>query len=487
MSDRAMWSNKKERTKLFIQRLGPGTPLEPVDAETDVDGPSGGDVSFTTEWSGRQYMRRRRSANPSDVTFNINTRKRYTKSTLRELGRNHKLFTLYLATEVAGLDITVSQTIMLFADVSVPPPGSDKPLLADTTGDETTPMEQFSATAGTWDEVRRTVHNQSSVTTVNAGINHVIWISEDDLEAIAVGDAVSPATGPKLYHYKVNDDGSITFHTLALTGITNGVAEHVTVYGDNVIIAVTGTSAGAWRVSLAAVRAATSSVTATLVSGISSGTAVNDVKAIGKYVFAVGDSGVIWISRNGGFSFSQLGIASGTPNLKRIGGVSDKDVWFVGASGTVVNYYLESSLTTLTPSVVTGDSLTAVAVPDRESSDSTVRRWVYIGSATGEVWYSKDAGVSWIQSRFPGDNSGTIADIQFAGIKGTIMGILHTSASPDSRLLIDYSGGAGGFTVRNVSTPTNTGINSLAFFDVNQALTVGEAVSNLGFIGELVG
>lgn len=491
------------RAKLFIQPLGFGGSWQIADAETDVDAPGGGDVTFTTEWSLGEYMRRRKAGNPSDRSFNISSRSRYGRTALRVLAdrssRLGQMFNVIIPYELASIggtyDLTAFKLARLFIDCSAPMPGADKPILADTTGDQTSPMETYAITAGVELELRQLAHNQSSVTTVNAAINHGVSLSKFNVEYVAVGDAVAPATTPRLYYYKLEDNGTITFKTLVLNTITNAQAVRVAVQGDRVFIACTGTTASIWVASLAAIKAATNgaNLSATIVTGITSGTVVNDVKVIGKYIFACGASGVIWISRDQGYSFSVLGTVTGTPTVNVIGGVTDKDVWFGCASGTIANWYLEASLTTYTPSVITGDSVTAIDVPQREGTDDAVKRWVYIGTNTGEVWSSSDAGstaATWTRRYFPGDGSGTVSYLSFIGTRGAVLGIIHTSVAPASRVLVDYSGGFGSAWVREVSAASafsNTGYNALVWNDQNFALVFGEVISSLGFVGEVLG
>ena len=493
------------RSRLYIQQGGSGRRWEQTDAETDVDAPSGGDRSFATEWSFGQFKRRRTTGNPSDRSFNISSRSRYGKSGLRNLARRSvqfgETFNAMVGYEQANyggsIDIPSFKLARLFVACSAPLAGGDKPILNDTAGDQSSPMDTFSITAGTEIELRQLAHNRSGVTTVNGGINDVIFISESYNEALMVGGAVTPATLPRLYYYKLEDDGTITFKTLLLTAITDATAVSVALVGDRILIGCTGTTAGIWSVSLKTAKATASgsTVAAALVSGIASGVVINAVKLVGKYVFAAGVTGLTYISRDLGFSFAVLGTVTGTPTVNCISGVSDKDVWFGCNAGAIANWYLESSFTTFTPSVISGDNVTSIAVPPREASDDIVRRWVYLGSNTGEIWSTSDAGSTgstFTQRRFDGDNTGTITDLEFVGAMGAVLGIIQTTAAPISRVLVDYSGGFCAAFVREVSVytfVTNTGFKALAWLpnDPNTCLVVGNTISSLGFVGEMFG
>jgi photosystem II stability/assembly factor-like uncharacterized protein len=491
MTDSAKWNSS--RTKVWLQPRGPGFPLSPIDVESDAfDGLSGGETTFATEFAEGKAVRRRKTGNPSDRQFNLMSRTGYAEDQLRELARRStkdgELFGVLTLAEVQGGDPTTFRAGFIFTDATLSMPSYDKPLRQSTTGDDSTPMQTFSGTASIEEEVRQLVHLRSGVTTVNAAINHVIPISDRDNEYLMVGDSVSPATTPRLYYYRLNEDGTKTFKTLILNTITNGVAERVALYGDRVLIAASGTSAGMWAASLTTIKALATgaNLSATQVSASVISSAPNDVRSIGRYVLACGNSGAIWISRDGGFSFTLLGTPTAN-NLTRIAGVSDNDVWFGGASGTLVRWYLGNALTVISPSVITGDNVTSLAIPQRESVDTIVRSWIYLGTNTGEIWYSSDAGVTWARAFFPGDGSGTVTDLQFAGLRGAVLGILHTSAVPATRTLFDYSGGYGGFAVRDVTAPISVQMNSLAATDVNGFIAVGEVNSSLGYVGEVIG
>lgn len=101
------------------------------------------------------------------------------------------------------------------------------------------------------------------------------------------------------------------------------------------------------------------------------------------------------------------------------------------------------------------------------------RAWV--GDAAGKLYYTGDGGLTWTQRRFAGDSAGVVTDIKFINeLFGFIVG---TSASDQVLRTID-----GGYTWQNVTTPANSGINSLQLCGQNEFFGVGEAHALTGFI-----
>jgi hypothetical protein len=481
--------------KLFIQPGGPGNAWRYTHPEVDVESIAGGDVSFASDYARGKYIGSRLTSNPGDYTGTVLARHYNTRSNLRDLAKNNCFFGMLLVSGCPELDITQFNGALNLVDAAFTTTfnSSSKAIDSmDRTNDKFNDSLPFRAAALM--ELRPLAH--SAITGgVNAEINHVIGVGNErcagpcgtendgNQEYIAVGAPVAPATIPRIYY---TSDGGATWKSATLTGITDGVAVRVTRDGDRILIAVTGTSAGLWAVSYATLKdpATTTTIAATLVSGISSGTTVNDVLAVGNLIFAVGASGTIWRSIDRGYSFSVLNNTATTENLTRIAAQTEDTVYFGGENGALLAYLNQAAITALNPSAIAGDDVTAIAVPDRWTDE------VYIGTSTGEVWRSRDSRVSWSQVRFTGDNTGEIADLQFAGVMGTLLFILQNNATPLGRILVDRSGGAGGAAAQvlgSFSSPTNAGLNSIAPTDVNFALVVGAVVSSVGYIGKVHG
>lgn len=481
--------------KLFVQPGGPGNAWLYTDPEIDVDTIAGGDVSFESDYARGFYIGSRETSNPGDLTGTVLARHYNARSTLRELAKNRCYYGMLLVSGCPELDITVFNGALNLVDAAFTTIFNSSSKAVDSMDHAN---EKFNDSlpfrAAALMEMRPLAH--SSITGgVNAAINHVIGIgnrqcagwcgveNDGSQEYVAVGAAVGPSTVPRIYY---TSNGGTTWKSCTLTGVTDGTAVRVTRSGDRILIAITGTSAGLWAVSYATLKdpATTTAIAASLVSGISAGTTVNDVLAVNNSIFAVGNTGNIWKSTDRGYSFSVLNNTATANNLTRIAARDEDTVYFGGVTGTLLVYLNRTAVTVISPSAITGDDVTALAVPFRWTDE------VYVGTSTGEVWRSRDSRVTWTQVRFNGDNTGVIDDLQFAGIFGTLLFIIQTIVTPASRVLVDRSGGAGGAAVQvlgSYTSPSNAGMNSLAMTDVNYGIVVGDVITSLGYIGRISG
>jgi photosystem II stability/assembly factor-like uncharacterized protein len=129
------------------------------------------------------------------------------------------------------------------------------------------------------------------------------------------------------------------------------------------------------------------------------GAAVSRVVAIdAANIIAIGASGTVRTSEDGGLSWTAL-ISGVTTALNSIAVRSLVDWWIGGATGTLLHYYKGTITAIADPTG--GDTLTTLALPDDRDDD------VYLGTSTGEVFYTQDGGDTWAEYRFPGDNAGS--------------------------------------------------------------------------------
>lgn len=116
--------------------------------------------------------------------------------------------------------------------------------------------------------------------------------------------------------------------------------------------------------------------------------------------------------------------------LLRIHG-EDETIVAVGGSGTVIvshNRGRNWSTSTASPVVST---LQAIAVIEDNI-------W-WVGTSTGQLWYTLNAGASWTQKRFSGDNAGAVRDIVF--MNAEVGFALHDTATPTARIFSTWDGG----------------------------------------------
>lgn len=185
---------------------------------------------------------------------------------------------------------------------------------------------------------------------------------------------------------------------------------------------------------------------------------------------------------------------SGAPQA--ISSVGPRDTWIVGAGGYVYKMAdVISGVTVQDAGVATQEDLLDVHALDLDNVVAVGKNnaviyttngqdwgvvtgpepgadlkavWVrseiewLVGTNTGKLWYTRNAGVSWTQKRFVGDESGSIEDIQFANANVGYMA--HTLATTAGRILRTIDGGYSWFVVPEGqgSLPANDIINSIA-------------------------
>jgi photosystem II stability/assembly factor-like uncharacterized protein len=177
----------------------------------------------------------------------------------------------------------------------------------------------------------------------------------------------------------------------------------------------------------------------------------------GGYVFVSNDGGASWTAQEEGTATSE--------DLHAVHFANDKVGYAVGANDVVIR------------TVDGGFSwATTDADPGASSTNRTVftldaqRAWV--GTLNGRLYYTEDAGATWTQRRFSGDNAGQVRDIRF--VNELIGFMIHDTAAPVGRVFTTVDGG---YTWELVTTTTNAGLNQLAICDENNAYAAGEVVS----------
>lgn len=280
----------------------------------------------------------------------------------------------------------------------------------------------------------------------------VIWIGTDE----------ETAGAPYIFKGVPDADGVYTWTGIEITGQTAAI-ETIAAAGDYLLFGI-GTNI------LRAAKSAPATVTTTAFGG-----AVNHIVAIdAANIVAVGASGLLRKSEDGGLSWTTVATGSSAA-LNRIAVRSLTDWWIGGATGTILHY--DSGAVTTISDPTSGAGINAVALPADRDSD------VYLGTSTGAVWKSQNDGTTWAQYRFPGDSAGSVDELGFGGEYGGVLYIVHTPASGSTRVLRDLAGGIGGNSnVEALTVPANTGFNGLLVSGVNEAFLVSALHSGANMI-----
>jgi hypothetical protein len=481
-------------TKVLLQTGGNANPFQFLPRETDVDAISGGGVTVESDFAGREYVGSRQTSNPARWTGNLSSR-RTTVSKLRNLASDglpcfHNLVILNGCESQDFTKFSMGEKYVDFTFSGLTP--SD--MIAKKT-DQADPrlMDAIAVDAAIRIEFHPLAHTLQGTAFGDAGINHIINIKNPrcsgrcgdydagDREFIAVADPISPATAPRIGY---TGDGGNTWTIGNIAAVANGVAQWVAVHGNNVIIAASGTDAGLYRAPLDGVKAGTA--TFTPVTGAPAA-AFNCVMSIESLVVAVGASGNLYISRDGGYSVTQL--ASGVSStLNAIAGDSESLFFIGGASGVVRKVVNGRVVSGVTVTGLSTDNVTALAVPANRTNE------LYVGSVAGKIYRTKNAGDAlpvWKELSFDKPSGGGIIEhMAFSDAMGSFFWVVQTNGSSQSRVLIDYSGGdmaSAAVAIGSFTSPGNAIINAIAPANADYALTVGEPVNSNGFTGVIFG
>lgn len=341
-------------------------------------------------------------------------------------------------------------------------------------------------------EERQPALTNISGTVTALAINKVISIGYERAAGEIAGEAtandgnqdfiaVTDKDVSNLPHLLWTDDGGSSWTDVTLTGMTNGDAVDVTKAGAYIVVAMIGAGGGIAYAKWSDIKAGTA--TWVRATGVSAGTVVNCILAVtAKNIYAGGQSGKIYRSTDGGFTFELWndGLAT-AQNLLQIAFYDQSLVWLGGASGALVKIARGVASAVAVTGIGT-DDVTALAVPEGRGNE------VFVGTSAGDLFVSVDEGARWDVRTFDGSGSGTIADLQFSGHEGQFLWLLQTNGSAQTRILRDRSGGYAGADVEIVSTYTgvaNSGMNSIAASDPTTAVVVGEVNSAQGFIGRV--
>lgn len=499
----APWESNK--TVVEIQTGGPGNPILLLDPSATVTGHSGGgqDVEDRfvrdTKRGAGAYKRAGVvvSSDPARYTFDLTTRllvsdfinslsKRSCEHVLRV--RNHcgdvEDVTNYLAALAYHQTFGTGQTL------------TENPANG-TTAVSPDVMVTVNESASELVPVVKVQHLNISGSISDFAINKVIAVGvaqcagacglendgNQEFWAVTDEDTTPGYGGTGAPNFLYTEDGGGTWTAVAIDVFLSGNATDVLKIGGYVL--VLSETNGIAYARFADIKDGVANPWA-LASGFSGSFPNAFAQASGNIVYAVGDGGRIWRSTDGGQSFTAVATAGQvtSSDLLSTAFVSETLGWIGGASGTLVKFFNGAfSLVTVTDGTNTVSSdITSIAVPEDRDNE------IYL-TAAGEVWRSRNQGVTWERMSFPGSGSGTVDDLQFSGPGGFHLWLIHTRASDSkSRVLRDLSGGALSFNIEVIGSydsPANSRMNSIAPSNANTALVVGELNGSVAFVGKI--
>lgn len=197
------------------------------------------------------------------------------------------------------------------------------------------------------------------------------------------------------------------------------------------------------------------------------------------FTWIVGDGGYVYFTADptAGVTVQDAGIAT-TEVLNDVHAIDDQNIVAVGANNAVI--------------VTTngGDSWASVTGPNVGVALNAIwmrtsLEWL-VGDAGGQLWYTRDGGVSWTEKTFPGSGTGVIRDIVFS--TPTVGYMAHSTAAPAGRILRTIDGGYSWYVLPEGTTtiPANDYVASLAACAEDPNLVFGGGLADDATDGFLV-
>jgi hypothetical protein len=204
------------------------------------------------------------------------------------------------------------------------------------------------------------------------------------------------------------------------------------------------------------------------------------------------NSAMTWIVGNGGYVYFSSDITSAvtvqsagtitTQNLLAIHGFDDLNLVAVGASNAMLVTRNGGSTWTSVTGPAVGVALNAVWMRSENE-------W-FVGTAGGELWYTRDGGTNWTLKSFPNSGSGSVRDIQFSTATVGYMAHDYTPAGGvTGRILRTIDGGYSWYVLPEApgsSMPENDKIGALGVCDEDPNLVFGGGLGANGTDGILV-
>lgn len=519
------YKNTRSYTATFIRPGGPGNRYRLLDQDgAAVDAPTGGfaDVEqrFGVDAFGRtQYLGAFKSGDPAPITSSLSIRPDVPRMVIQNM-LGACPFDLVVLQRCGDLSLLNYEVGLSYYDANVTSGGYDNPIAKLAEGGEDDLMITRDVTLApivdTWAKLR---HADLTGTVSDFAINKVINV--DILKCI--GDCFgSESDGTKRFWAVTDRDSTPGYQSIATARFLftedGGANWTTTVSGNYINAAPNADATDVVKVNLngretALVALPTAGVAYAAFEDIQTGvvnpwtlvttgfTNPNYPQALfatdSQTVYAAAAGGYIYKSTDAGLSWTALtsgGIT--TQNLRSISFADKTTGMAVGASGAAI-LIKDNGVTQTLSQVVVRTSVGGAAVTANFNvveMRPTVPGDAYIGTATGLVYRSLKDNFRLNGSlplfelvTFDQSGTGSVVDLKFIGLRGTMLYMIQTNTSGNSRVLRDVSGGGGQWeVVGGFTSPGNFGFNSIAPANINTAMVVGEVHETYGYIGKVL-
>lgn len=473
----------------YIQDGGSGEELKRLPEDSEVTGYSGGGAAFESDYTADEYQGTRITANRGRFTFDLSAR-RVVASMLREQFGHSRLFNLYvLETDKDGqingfADFREGQ---IFIDTGITNESVNAAVVVGTGQADPGARDVLSLSAGTRVEIRQCTLQVSddSAAGVLESFADAIYVPpfnradpRDKGLVFAVGQLAGDPIAPDACVGVNADLGVGPWESVPNTGIAADEAAERIIYNQNHLFMATVDLGNIYHLYIANLKNyGTANFRWNEVFGIPAViSGMPRLIAPGNNVVVLQYEDDLYVSTDGGYSFAV--------NVSGLSFVNDGDAcaidennifWVNNVSNTISHVRNLSTVRAIT--VPGSGTLTAVAVPRRGFE-------LFAADDDGILYRTADISanvpVFEVVSRelTPGVE---IARMAFTGARGAVLVIVERNTPNDARLLLDYSGGYGRFTVVPLTAdfPLEAGGSDtrprLVAINPNHILTFGNA------------
>ena len=508
------WNNDGANSVVDIQ-LGAGYPWMLLDPNGALDAPSGGGRARTTLWGrgelgGLAPRGISLTGNPDDYTFNLS----YPLTAENMLKRLDCPFNVrarqYCGIQKGNMTSYKSPGMKGYLQTTITSFTYDNGL-AMMDGQGTDLQRQAAAAASLEENWTPVAHDDISLTTSDVAYNRVINIGaricagacglevteEDSWVAVTDKDTSPTYAGTSAPWLYWTVDRWTTRTGVRIGALLTADALDVVLAGSRVIV-FSDSKAPVYAQLADIYNGVTDPLLWSVSTGLSAITGTNfPIRAVAvdsSTILACGAGGRIWLSTDGGLSFTLIYDTAvlTSNNLTAIHAQNGGNAFVGGASGTWIRLAKAPGSNSFTGSLIVVKDASANVL----SANINVLRTpptrgdeVFLGTAGGEIWRTRNANATkpvFKNMTFDKAGSGSITDMNFAGYQGNTLYVVQTNGDSESQVLRDFSGGNLGNDIEIIgdfTTPSNFKYNSIAPANVNMAITVGEVHETYAFVG----
>lgn len=507
------WNNGGDRSTVDIQP-GPGNAWQVMDVNAALDAPSGGGRARTTMWGRdeRGGLAPRSivyTGNPDDWTFNL----KYPYTSENALKRLTCPFTIrarqYCSPNRTNTNAYVAPGMLVYLQATVTKYGFDNGV-AMNDGQATDLMRTAALQAVGEDKWVPVTHDDISLTTNDIAFKKVIAIGaevcqgacglstteEDAWLAVTLKDSTPSYAGGSAPWLYWTVDRWATRNAVRIGALIGADARDVVLAGSRVIV-FSDTKAPVYARLADVYNGVVDPNLWATSSGLSETGTNYPVAAVAvdsSTVLAVGAGGRIWLSTDGGISFTKIYDTGAltSNNLNAIDAQASGNAFVGGNSGVFIRLTKTPGQSSYTGSLISVKDSSANVLSSNIQSVRTPKGRgdeVYLGTAGGEIWRTRGVNgtlVIFENKKFDRSGLGSIVDMAFTGLQGNILFVVQNAPDGTSRVLRDFSGGNLGNDVEVIGdfvTPGNFGMTSIAAANSNMAVTVGNVHTSYSWIG----